>query len=367
MRALQCGSIEKTLVSHNSLSESAQYLRSSPQVGVKSSPNGLRIKKNQSTSEKFVGRENERPQKNVKPQQVNSSVQTPRIDNPASGNRLRECVQNFETPGQEIQFTRNCENATFIHGVSVGRCCKTVVDVDDGFGDRTPTCREYTHRRADPSSRIFAAIRARTIIGPVLQVYIIQYLGINGIEIQILPTTKQERTSWVVICRGDVEQLHLNDPDHNPTSSAVLLERSVAKESEPCSTEVEQSSIEETHAKQFEIQTNPVYNYSEEGVLLEERKWNDIHANKHFRGRIFEAEVSKLVMRLVRYKALFIGNRWVRNCGKHFRRPEGKNSRTQIGFNASMKEATTRGSSITRISKKAHCTFVPFKDTLVGT
>ena len=49
----------------------------------------------------------------------------------------------------------------------------------------------------------------------------------------------------------------------------------------------------------FDIQTNPVYNSSEE-VILEDRKWNDIPAFQHFRGHTFEAEVSKVVMRLVR-------------------------------------------------------------------
>ena len=34
---------------------------------------------------------------------------------------------------------------------------------------------------------------------------------------------------------------------------------------------------------------------------FEERKWNDIFACKHFRGHTFEAEVSLLVMRLVRH------------------------------------------------------------------
>ena len=57
-----------------------------------------------------------------------------------------------------------------------------------------------------------------------------------------------------------MDELHLN----------VLLERSVEKESEPCSTEMEQSSIEEIHAKQFETQTFPVYIYSEVVILIEE-------------------------------------------------------------------------------------------------
>ena len=156
---------------------------------------------------------------------------------------------------------------------------KTIPDVDDGFGDRTLACREYTLFRGDSNSRIYSTIPGQTVIGPVLQVHIIRYLGISGIEIQILPTTTKERTSWVVICRWKnryVEELNLNVPDHSPASSDWLLERSVAKEREPGSTKMEQSSsIEETHAKQFKIQTSPVCNYSEEVIPIEERKWND--------------------------------------------------------------------------------------------
>ena len=44
-------------------------------------------------------------------------------------------------------------------------CYKTAADVDDGFGDRTPACREYTHPRADADSRSYAAIPERTLIG----------------------------------------------------------------------------------------------------------------------------------------------------------------------------------------------------------
>ena len=172
------------------------------------------------------------------------------------------------------------------------------------FGDRTPPCREYTLPREDQNSRIYATIPGQTIIGPVLQVNIIRYLDISGIEIQILSTTTKDRTSWVVICRGKnrfVEELHLNDPDHNPTSSDLLLERSVAKERELGSTKMEpSSSTEETHAKQLKIQTNPVYTHSEEVILVEERRWTDILACQQFRGHTVEAEVSKLVMRLVR-------------------------------------------------------------------
>ena len=50
-----------------------------------------------------------------------------------------------------------------------------------------------------------------------------------------------------------MEELHLNGPGHNATSSELLLERSLAKERELGSAKMEPStSIEGTPAKQFE-------------------------------------------------------------------------------------------------------------------
>ena len=73
---------------------------------------------------------------------------------------------------------------------------------DDGFGDRTPACREYTLPREDQNSRNYATIPGQTTIGPILQAYIIRYLGISRIGIRIPSTTTKERTTCVVICRG---------------------------------------------------------------------------------------------------------------------------------------------------------------------
>ena len=104
-----------------------------------------------------------------------------------------------------------------------------------------------------------------------------------------------------MVCRRKnryVDELHRRDPGHNPTSDDLLLERSIAKESEPCSTEMEQSRIEDTHATQFEIPRNPVY-YSKEVILVEGKKWTDIPAYKSSKGDSLQTEISKLVMRLV--------------------------------------------------------------------
>ena len=128
-----------------------------------------------------MAKENEQQLKNVKLQEVTSLVQTPRSDDLASGNRLRECLQNFETLEKSIQFSKVCEDTSFWKRVSIGMWYKTIADVDDGFGDRTPACRECTHPRADSDSRIHATIPGQTIIGPILQVHIIRYLGTHAI------------------------------------------------------------------------------------------------------------------------------------------------------------------------------------------
>ena len=183
-------------------------------------------------------------------------------------------------------------------------CYKTVADVDDGFGDRTPACRERTHPRADLNSRIYAAIPERTVIEPVLQVHIVKFLGTHGIEIQIPSTTTKARNSWVVLYRGKnhfVDALLHRDPGHNPTSKEFLLERSIAKESEPCAAESEQSLIEETHAQQSKI-LRIQCTLRMKLHLLEKRKWSENLACKSFGGDSLEAEISKLVMRLVRQR-----------------------------------------------------------------
>ena len=130
---LQCGfSKHRTLVSHNSLSKSAQSRRSSFKLV-------LRVRSTDSES-KGVGfgkvrgkRKRAATLKSVKPQEVNSLVQTPRSDNRASVNRRRECLQRFETLENDIQFTRVCEDATFGTRVSIGTSYKTIADEDDGL------------------------------------------------------------------------------------------------------------------------------------------------------------------------------------------------------------------------------------------
>ena len=105
---------------------------------------GLRPNGEELTLERFVAKENEQLLKNVKPQEVNSLVQTPRRDNPASGNRLRD-LQGFGTLEKDIQFTKVCEDASFFGRVSIGMCHKTIPDLDDGWFWRSNSSMQRIH------------------------------------------------------------------------------------------------------------------------------------------------------------------------------------------------------------------------------
>ena len=137
------------------------------------------------------------------------------------------------------------------------------------------------------------------------------------------------------------------NPGHNLASSELLPERAIAKDGEPCSTESEQSRIEETHATQVKIPTDPVY-YTKEIILVRESKWNDIPACQSFNGDSLHGILIKMKENLT---ALFIGILWVQNCGKQFRSQEDELSRIRIGFDTSMKEVTRWGSSIASVLK----------------
>ena len=68
-------------------------------VSTEQLPTGVKIfgEKPDETSERPAKTENEQTSKEVKQQEVNSLVEAPRNEEPATGNTLRECEQNFET------------------------------------------------------------------------------------------------------------------------------------------------------------------------------------------------------------------------------------------------------------------------------
>ena len=92
----------------------------------------------------------------------------------ASGNRLRENIQDVESLSETIKFTRFCEDAAFWYPVSAAMNYWTKPDEDDGFGEVISLCREYTLSRENPQSTAYAAIPGETIVGPVIEVHIVK-------------------------------------------------------------------------------------------------------------------------------------------------------------------------------------------------
>ena len=99
--------------------------------------------------EKSLSKASKQLNQKLEPQEVNSLVQTPRRNDGAAGNRLRDYVQQFEELTQEA-----CESAGFIRRVSEGMHYKTVHDVNDDFDGKTAACREDTEPRENPESQI---------------------------------------------------------------------------------------------------------------------------------------------------------------------------------------------------------------------
>ena len=133
---------------------------------------------------------------------MDSFVQTPRRTEGAAGHRLCVYLRQFELLEPEVQFIQIWESAGFMRRVSVGMHDRIIHDLDDGFGDRTAACREYTLRRDDPKSELKLWIEGQTRIGPVLQVRTSCFLDMYGIEIQIPSTSGNGSKSWVVVSRG---------------------------------------------------------------------------------------------------------------------------------------------------------------------
>ena len=112
----------------------------------------------ESTSEKFVANENEQLQKKCEAARSEFfSANFKRVIIGHLETDYENVFRDLKTLEHDIQFTRVCEDASFCIRVSIGMSYNTILDVDDGFGGRTPACRKYALRRANSDSRLVAA------------------------------------------------------------------------------------------------------------------------------------------------------------------------------------------------------------------
>ena len=95
---------------------------------------------------------------------------------------------SLETAGVIIRRTI-CESAGFIRPISVGMYHTTNDDMNDGFGNLTASCREYTLLRSHQDFVVKLWIQRYTEIGPVLEVTPLCHLNVHGVEILISSTS----------------------------------------------------------------------------------------------------------------------------------------------------------------------------------
>ena len=119
-------------------------------------------------------------------------------------------------PDEQLRTEFN--QAGFIGQVSKGMYYRTGEDVNDGFGNFIPSCREYISSRTHRNSEVKLWIQNYTEIGTVGDVKVTCLHGRHGIEFHIPPTFGDTNKVWVVISRGPnryVEELRHRDPDNS--------------------------------------------------------------------------------------------------------------------------------------------------------
>ena len=329
---LQCGCFgHRTLIPNHSLSKSAQYQRSSLKLV-------WRVRSEAEWERAGRVRNKRRPRgkkilKSVNAQEGNSLVCAPRTE-PASGNRLRESLQKFESLSKTVQFTKVCEDASFWHRVSAGMSYKTIPDVDDGFGDFIPACREPTFPRTSPRSRAGAAILGGTLIGPVIEVHVVQLLGNHGLKSKFhLQIIQNEHLGlWYVEARID------------------LWTRNISQIQETIS-----AGRNEFRNKQSQQKVNLVLqNWSHPSLRKLMRDQSGLLLIQHpSKGSLFHPRARNwswdwcaiMIKKIEKLTEQFIGIRQIPNCWEHLDQKEHEIFRRRIGFNTVMKEVTRRNSS----------------------
>ena len=102
-------------------------------------------------------------------EELKSLVDVPRLP-PASGNRMLQNLENFESMPSMSKIESLRAAAKFIHPIEIGKYHVTTLLEDDGWVRHTSMCKEYTAPRNQRDSRPFASIDANQKIDPILNI-----------------------------------------------------------------------------------------------------------------------------------------------------------------------------------------------------
>ena len=222
IHTLQCGCFKhRTLVPNHSFCESAQFLRSSFDLVW-----AIRFDSGRKGTRKYLRKRRIREHKNNKEREFTRSELTLLVSSPrlASGNRLRENIQDFESLSETIQIHKGLRTRSIL---GIGCEIQDQTWRERRFWRSHPMMPWMLTSWAKPQSRVYAVILGETNIGPVIEVHVVQIFGTHGLEIEIPSPKIQNGHSWVLISRGKnrfVDELQIPDIRHSLTCKDNLKE-----------------------------------------------------------------------------------------------------------------------------------------------
>ena len=196
------------------------------------------------------------------------------------------------------------------------RCWKKIrPDEDDGYEQLVPFCREHTLSRANPQSRVSAAIPGRTVIGPVIEVQNREILEQPGLDMSIPSPHTHEQTTHVLITRGTnrfVDEVHDHKVQLRPSTEFLstlqksegresFVEESINNNKETCALHVtSRHGNKEACVNNLSSPPSCSSLFKKTFIPTSERKWVDIPGSSSF-GDALPIAVSKMVTRMVRH------------------------------------------------------------------
>ena len=135
--------------------------------------------------------------------EVQSLVCTPRQIS-ATGNGLSGNLKTFGDMRMHSQISMLCDLMSW-KKIKTYDYFITKPSLQDGHGGVDTQCKEYTFSRSDHRSRIHCRIPEGTKIVPVIDIKVVQSIGVHGIEIAVPSMRDHSRTSWILITRGKID------------------------------------------------------------------------------------------------------------------------------------------------------------------
>ena len=194
--------------------------------------------------------------------EVQSLVCTPRPTS-ATGNGLSGNLKTFGDMRMHSQISVLCDLMSW-KKIKTYDYFITKPSLQDGHGGVDTQCKEYTFSRSDHRSRIHCRIPGGTKIGPVIDIKVVQIIGVHGIEIAVPSMRDDSRTSWVLITRGKNRFFdELEDPSVSPhvPSSNLLKQEAESKEANTAEKDYKsswQQSSDQNPSSSSRIGPNPV-------------------------------------------------------------------------------------------------------------